>query len=92
MSRNLISKYTSSGHGLNHGHVRAQLLEDVQEESKKYGAMQGVLVPRPPATVGPQEPARVFIRCVFGVHWLSKSRFEGVLGPPPHPPPAAPSV
>lgn len=46
--------------------MRAQLLEDVQEESKKYGAMQGVAIPRPPATVSAEEPARVFIRCGAG--------------------------
>ena len=45
----------------------SQLLEDVQEESKKYGAMLGVAVPKPPATVSPEEPARVFIRCVAGL-------------------------
>ena len=40
----------------------AQLVEDVQEEAKRYGAMQSVFVPRPPPTVTPDEPARVFIR------------------------------
>ena len=42
--------------------VSVQLVEDVQEEAKRYGAMQSVFVPRPPPTVTPDEPARVFIR------------------------------
>jgi hypothetical protein len=39
-----------------------QLVEDVEEEAKRYGAMQAVFVPQPPPTVTPDEPARVFIR------------------------------
>ena len=46
--------------------VGLQLVEDVQEEAKRYGAMQSVFVPRPPPTVTPDEPARVFIRSVSG--------------------------
>ena len=39
-----------------------QLVEDVEDEAKRYGAMQELFVPQPPPTVGPDEPARVFIR------------------------------
>ena len=44
-----------------------QLVEDVEDEAKRYGAMQAVFVPRPPPTVTPDEPARVFIRSVGAV-------------------------
>lgn len=70
MGLTLLGGTLNPRYGPDPEHVRAQLLEDVQEESKKYGAMQGVVVPRPPATVSAEEPARVFIRCAAGAYWL----------------------
>ena len=39
-----------------------QLLEDVRDECGKYGKVEGIAVPRPPPTVGPSEPSRVYIK------------------------------
>lgn len=39
-----------------------QLLEDVREECGKYGTVEGIAVPRPPPTVGADEPSRVYIK------------------------------
>ena len=38
-----------------------QLLEDVQEESGKYGVVEGIAVPKPPAGISPSVGNRVFI-------------------------------
>lgn len=41
--------------------ICAQLLEDVQEESGKYGRLQGIAVPRPPPGTPQDVPNRVFL-------------------------------
>ncbi|KAK9801404.1 hypothetical protein WJX73_006914 [Symbiochloris irregularis] len=40
---------------------RRDLLEDVQEESGKYGKVMGISVPKPPAGTSSEEPNRVYI-------------------------------
>ncbi len=66
---------------IEHSHSTAavfvQLVEDVQEEAKRYGAMQSVFVPRPPPTVTPDEPARVFIR--LGTPFIAARLRHGTL-------------
>ena len=39
----------------------AQLLEDVRDESSKYGVVEAVAVPAPPPTVPEAEPGRVYV-------------------------------
>ena len=60
----LLSGPAAGASALTPGCGGLQLLEDVQEEAKKYGAMQAVAVPKPPESVSAAEPARVFIRCL----------------------------
>ena len=38
-----------------------QLLEDVHEESNKYGRVMGISVPKPPPGTLPDEPNRVYL-------------------------------
>ncbi len=42
--------------------ITVQLLEDVRDECGKYGKVEGIAVPRPPPTVAPSEPSRVYIK------------------------------
>lgn len=39
-----------------------QLVEDVGEEARKYGAVLGLAVPAPPPDVNAAEPGRVYIK------------------------------
>jgi hypothetical protein len=39
-----------------------QLLEDVQEESSKYGTVEGIAVPRPPPDTEEGEMGRVYVK------------------------------
>lgn len=43
-------------------HGGLQLLEDVQEECGKYGTVEGIAVPRPPADVSEDEMGRVYVK------------------------------
>lgn len=40
----------------------AQLIEDLAEEARKYGELQGVAAPLPPPTLSALEPARVYLK------------------------------
>ena len=36
-------------------------MEDVRDESSKYGTVEGVAVPAPPSAAGEMEPGRVYV-------------------------------
>ena len=56
----------------------AQLLEDVRDESSKYGVVEAVAVPAPPATVPEAEPGRVYV--MFATAEQCSKAHAGVAG------------